>query len=225
MINDTKRHSSVYSGSEKEPAKTVSRKASVDPQLATAIFVQGHPSPAAREMLDISAPASPVKSTKSCASQILADPSMPSFGSVATSNAEAAGQVSPSTQASSVEDEAHPTIESKVITDSEKPYIHSNHSADFSFLRTDPNKTDAAAKHVKSMSVYGPDILAKAHSSGPGMNGTLLKMTAGADAEREDLSEVSGDGVRDLRASRSQSRLKGLKFWKKKPGLEIEQTP
>ncbi|GAM82597.1 hypothetical protein ANO11243_005790 [Dothideomycetidae sp. 11243] len=183
-------------------------------------------------MLDISAPPSPVKSTKSSASQVLAEPSMPSCGSVATANTEVAEETSPSTRASSVEEDApvvggaqaHP----KVANEGEVPYIHGNLSEDFTFLKTDPKPFEANSRRLKAMSVYGPDMLAKAHANAPGMNGTLLQMTsAGVSEEDEDAPANHGEPLRDLRSSRSQSRLKGLRFWKKKQKAgegEVDQS-
>ncbi|KAF4554241.1 3'5'-cyclic nucleotide phosphodiesterase-like protein [Elsinoe fawcettii] len=220
VIETGRRHSSVYSGlHDDETAKHNARNGSIDP-LATTIFVQTHPSPAAREILDISAPPSPVKSV---VSHSHVDASLPSSRSQATSTAEAGGQTSPSTKASSVGDDASEPPKPSPFT------THKNRSEDFGFLKQDPAN---GIKH-QTMSVYGPDLLAKAASS-PGKNSSASQVTAGLspnptgqgsnisggsdDGRMSPGEHGAGDKRPDLRSSRSQSMLKGLKFWKKHKG-------
>ncbi|PNS15328.1 hypothetical protein CAC42_2663 [Sphaceloma murrayae] len=216
VIEPGRRHSSVYSGLHDENEKV--RKGD-DPALATTIFVQTHPSPAAREILDLSAPPSPVKSI---VSQSLPDASLASR-SQAPSTVAADGQTSPSTKASSVLDDA--SEPSKELPQ------HGTRSQDFEFLKSDP-----ARKPQQTMSVYGPDVLAKAAAAdSPARNSETSQLTTiaqGADSpgEMRLASSASDDGGRtrlverpDLRSTRSQSRLK-LKFWKKDKKVGVE-TP
>lgn len=209
---DARRHSSVYSRKEDEFAAP-SRAASSDP-AGPASFMS-EPSPAARDILSYSQPPSPVKSAASAVSRSQPDRSVPSTTSQATSAGDG-GPVSPSTRASSVEDSSVTADMRKAppTAVTENPFMHSNRSEDFSFLKTDPN-LDLSPRKPQTMSVYGADILAIAAANSPGKSSATSQITSGT-------SEYFGDDRHDLRTSRSQSRLRGLRFWKKKP---FDQTP
>lgn len=237
VIETGRRHSSVYSGLD-DHSKLDARRGSVDPALATTIFVQTHPSPAAREILDLSAPSSPVKSV---VSQSQPNPSVASH-SQAPSTVEAGGQTSPSTRASSLDNDASEPPKADTYT------THQNRSEDFQFLKQDPANAFGGRK-VQTMSVYGPDVLSKVAAGSPGKNSSTSQMTASRSPNAQRAlssggggtgripSSASDDGERtspsefpqrpDLRTTRSQSRLRGLKFWKKDKaakGLGVE-TP
>lgn len=225
---DDRRHSSVYSHTmDESPPGT--RPTTAEKRMSRAIFFAAPASDAARDILVLSgsAPSSPGKSAASRNSHghgFEQEQSLPSSRSQATSNAteDVGGTASPSTRASSVEEEAKPTADlpqpQPVPT-----YTHANRSEDFSFLNKDPHHFATSPRKMQAMSVYGPDILAMATAS-PGKNSTLSHVTAG---ESDDGTHSVSDGIRDLRMSRSQSKLRGLRFWRKKPKgeMDVDQTP
>ena len=224
-VNDEqRRHSSVYSRKEDEDGG--SRTGSVDPTTSTNNFQPPQPSPAAHEVLSYSQPPSPVKSAESTVSQSHAGRSLPSARSQATSNTEG-GPASPSTRASSVEDS--PDVDADLAPPSrllppEKPFIHGNRSEDFSFLKSDPSPEFMGRRKPQTMSVYGPDILAMAAAASPGKNSATSQITSSGGSDDGTLSF----GDHNLRPSRSQNRLRGLRFWKKKnrPGeVDMDSLP
>lgn len=210
---EQRRHSSVYSRKEDDDA---SRTGSIDPTVSTTIFLPSQPSSAAQDVLSYSQPPSPVKSAESTVSHSHAGRSLPSARSQATSNTEGV-PVSPSTRASSVEDSPKSDAETpqppQLLT-AENPYIHANRSEDFSFLKSDPNADFMVGRRKpQTMSVYGADVLAMAAAASPGKNSATSQITSSGGSDDGALSF----GDHSLRSSRSQSRLKGLRFWKKKP--------
>jgi len=214
--SDARRHSSVYSRKEDELAAS-SGASSVDP-VGPISFVS-EPSPAAQEILSYSQPPSPIKSAESAVSRSQQDRSVPSTTSQATSAGEG-GPVSPSTRASSVEESSTTAEMPKPppIAVTENPFMHSNRSEDFSFLKSDPNlDLMSTPRKPQTMSVYGADILAMAAATSPGKNSATSQVTSGTSDDGRYF-----DDRPDLRSSRSQSRLRGLRFWKKK---QFDQTP
>ena len=206
-VNDEqRRHSSVYSRKEDDDT---SRVGSIDPMASTAIYLPSKPSAAAQDVLSYSQPPSPVKSTTS---QSQAHRSVPSARSEATSNTEG-GPASPSTVASSLEGSPNAGSEApqapQLLT-TENPFTHANRSEDFSFLKSDPHSDFMGKRKPQTMSVYGPDILAMAAAASPGKNSAISQITSGGS---DDGALNFGD--HNLRSSRSQSRLRGLRFWKK----------
>lgn len=224
LAHDGRRHSSVYSRREDE-SHYGSRPGTADRLSAMPMPFQ--PSQAARDIIEASRPASPVKSvlsSTSVAEQSVPEheQSLPSSRSQAESNATAEleeAPVSPSTKASSLEEDTKPAsnLPPPPMSIKVNPYLHANKSEDFAFLRQDP-AMPLSPRKLQAVSVYGPDVLAMANHS-PSKNSTLSQITTGSNDAN---SDTFGDGIRDLRPSRSQSRLRGLRFWRKKP---IDQTP
>lgn len=184
-LQNDRRHSSVYS--DNDESRLTPRRGSHDATLATTIYVQTRNSPAAQDMLDISAPVSPSKHD---------------FNATTTKT--------------DVKDMKHPSMERKVslqspyqISDTSATYKHGNKSEEFSIVKTTP-MSFSGVKKLQTMSVYGPDVLARATAT-PSKNSVRTNVTSsGSDEER------SSNFYPDLRSSRSQSKLRSLQFWKKK---------
>jgi len=102
--------------------------------------------------------------------------------------------------------------------------MHANRSEDFSFLKSDPHSDFMGKRKPQTMSVYGPDILAMAAAASPGKNSATSQITSSG--ANDDGALNLGD--HSLRSSRSQNRLRGLRFWKKKsrPGeVDVDVLP
>lgn len=202
-----------------------SRRGSADASLTT-IYVSsqgqtGTPSP--------TKPASPTKHgfrPGSQPQQAGARFSVPSSRSHATSNATANTTVpqSPSTQASSVTDADGPptdTVEPPPVLSTENPFLRPNISPDLEWREKE------LAHHPSA-----PDILA-VPDVGPGKTNMISRISSGASDDREAAANNGGlqdphKEQRGLRESRSRSKLRGLRFWRKRwksPGLEVEESP
>jgi len=188
------------------------------------IHVPGHPSIAAHDFLADSQPSSPVKS--SVMSSRRPGQSLLSSASQATSNE--GRPASPSTRASSVGEDVTPDGEDSkppTIPVTEPPFTHANRSEDFSFLKSDPSADFVGSRKAGTVSVYGADVLAMAAAASPGKNSVTSQITANGAG---DDGRFYFDDRHGLRPSRSQSRLRGLRFWKKKPRpgeVDFEPTP
>lgn len=146
--------------------------------------------------------------------------SVPSSRSHATSSATAATTQphSPSTQASSITDaEGTPTgtVEPPPVLATENPFLPPNISPDL----------DVREKEISSSSdvLTVPDV-------GPGKTNMFSRVTSNESSSKADSSESaphSNKEPRDLRESRSRSRLRGLRFWRKRHksfGLDGEES-
>lgn len=176
---------------------TASRRGSADASLTT-ILVRNQP--------DLSNgpgshPASPVKSSFSQSTQPELEKPSSSAGSHSTSNATAIQQC-PSTEASSLEDTQIP--QPPPIPSTENPFLHPHSGT-----------PDIQTPLHRS----APDVLAMTGTSPAKSSIRSQVMTSDSD----DYNRSFGDQKHDMRQSRSQSRLRGLKFWKKKArGIDAE---
>ena len=143
--------------------------------------------------MDFAGPASPSKSIGS----VLGGSSLQAQGSVDTTNTENA-ELAPSTKASSVDGHPHsnpePTGKKSELATPRAPGEWAD-SPDFSKERT-----------LKMSSVYVPEA----------QDGREYVRSSKSSSTRDNDDADSSVSGRDLRSRRSQSRLKSLRFWKKK---------
>ena len=157
---------------------------------------------------------SPVKSTRSITPMNnAAGPEyfVPSPRSHATSNTttNATFPISPLGNPSLVEDsDPGPTDQQTPIPSTENPFLHPNKIPD-----SDPRQHSASA----------PDVLVAADGTSPEKTSIMSQITSGGGDDRS-LQEEK----RDIRQSRSHSRLRGLKFWRKRwksSELDVDPSP
>lgn len=160
-----------------------------------------------------------LSSSSSQVGQDVAGSSLPSSRSNETSNTTTATTVprSPSTKASSLLDGevgAKQCSEGPPIASTENPFLNPNSGPDL----------DAV---VQRQSASAPDILSVEGTRRGKTN--LVSQMSRENSEEADDSRL-GAHHRDLRESRSRSRLRGLRFWRKRwksPGssVEVDSSP
>lgn len=226
-----RRHSSVYSRTETASAPTsrhVSRPNTADRNRSPAKAMTTEYQDAIKEIAAHSRSPSPTKSARRPAPDL----SLPSTTSNATTVDVANDQASPSTKASSVEENTKEHATSDVAlpnpanaTDPANVTVHRNKSEEFTFLRHDPNTL--GGRKFQAMSVYGPDVLAMAAAqTTPGKHASVPAISSGITSATSQSDETLERP--DLRSVQSQGRLKGFRWFKKKlrPGeVEVDQTP
>lgn len=231
MRTDTqRRHSSVYSHGETgsgQSSKHVSRPNTSDRVHARAMTSEYQD--AIKEIAAASRSPSPTKAGRTPQQQDVTGAAMLSTDSQTSSSntlEHAGGRLTPSTKASSIDDVYAKPIQANPMPPPTTLTAHNNKSEEFQFMRHDPGSNNLPnGRKFQAMSVYGPDVLAMAAAQSPGKTSTLSQLTTGG--SDDDLTTTSEER-RDLRSMQSQSRLKGLRFWKKKTRsgeIEADQTP
>lgn len=233
-----RRHSSVYSRTETASApqsRHVSRPNTADRNRSPAKAMTTEYQDAIKEIAAHSRSPSPTKSARPAAPATELNQSLPSTNSQTTSNATTNdagnGRMSPSTKASSLEEDAKLPATADVAlpnpaNDPASVTVHRNKSEEFTFLRHDPNTI--GGRKFQAMSVYGPDVLAMAAAqTSPGKHASVPAISPGVTSAPTPEADEPPD-KHDLRSVQSQGRLKGFRWFKKKiraGDVEVEQTP